>query len=236
MPVSELINSEIGRRDRNMLETITTVCRAIASDARLLILHELASEQELEAVEIARRTGLTPDDVCHHTQRLRAAALVGHRRSGPRVFCRLTAATRDEWGPRAAVLVRRACRDPEWATSGWGEDQLVHLLPDTARRVGLAAARAFDVMFDAATAFGNVRRLQLVSLLLEAGPCGEEHIVQELSMSRAACWRHADKLLRRGVLRHAAPRVWALAGKPRTRFHGALTSLVVGDLRGQSRS
>ena len=214
-----------------MLELIAAVCRAIASDAKLLLLYQMARQGELNAAELASRTHLAPDGVSHHTQRLSAVGLVERRRSGAHVFCRLATTTRGELGVEVAALVQRACRDSRWATSGWGEEGTVHLLPETVAQVGQAAALPFDVIFDAATAFGNVRRLQLIRLILRSGPCSEDRIVTELRMSPAACRRHTDKLSRRGVLSRRGSKSWVLSRSRRTPFHAALMSLVVARLR-----
>jgi DNA-binding transcriptional ArsR family regulator len=228
--ISELANSEMSWRRCPMLETTASVCRAIASEPKLFLLHQLAVHGELDAAELARRTGLAPDGVCRHVQRLGALGLVERRRSGAHVFCSLPPAEREHFGASAVALLQRAWRDTGWATSGWDEDGVVHLRSDVPGHVSRQVARATDVVFDAATAFGNVRRLQLLRLVIRAGPCAEERIVAELRMSPAACWRHTDKLARRGVLSRQGSAGWLLSRKQRTPLHATLLSLVVARL------
>lgn len=213
-----------------MLETTAAVCRAIASEPKLLLLHQLALHGELDAVELASRTDLAAGGVSRHIQRLSGLGLVERRRSGAHVFCRLACSEQHDFGASAAALLLRVWRDPRWATSGWDEEGILHLQPNMLGHVNQQVARALDVVFDAATAFGNVRRLQLLRLVVRAGSCTDERIVAELKMSPVACWRHTDKLVRRGVLRRQGAAGWALSEGQRTPVHAALLSLVLGRL------
>ena len=81
-----------------MLESMTAVCRAVASDAKLLVLHALAFEAELPATALAERTGLSLDGLSRHAGRLATLGLLERRRSGGRVFCRLAEAARASVG------------------------------------------------------------------------------------------------------------------------------------------
>ncbi|MFC1806024.1 hypothetical protein ACFL09_03495, partial [Planctomycetota bacterium] len=158
--------------------------------------------------------------------------LIVLRRSGGRVYYRLAAQESRAWGARAARLLRRALGDPAWATSGWGEDELVHVSDDRTVRPPRAILKVFDVVFDAATAFTNVRRLQILQLLGTRGACGLPSVVGELRMSPAACSRHTGKLSRRGYVVGKARARWALSKTARTSFHGALGALVMSGLAG----
>jgi len=219
-----------------MLETIAGVCRAVASDAKLLVLYYLVCHEELAGSELASRTRLTADGVSHHAQRLVGVGLVERRRSGARVFYRLAPCERPTFAARVVRLVRHACRDARWATARWDEEEIVHLQSMTVDQLGRAVATALDVVFDAATAFCSVRRLQLLRLLVAEGPCSEERISGALKMSLQACERHTDKLSRRGVISRQAPEGWVLSHTHRAPFHEALTSVVLEGLGCSSRS
>ena len=210
-----------------MLETITTLCRTLASEPRLRILYVLTREQELHASEIATRARLSASGVSCHVRRLVSTGLLARRRSGARVFCQVPGRGHDGIGAQTADLVCRACRDVGWGTSGWDEGTLIHLSPSMSEQTGLPVARALDVLFDAATSFGNVRRLQLVRLLAQQGPCLEGQIVAQLKMSSIACRRHIDKLSRRGVVHRQGGDGWRLSKSQRTPVHAALAKLVL---------
>jgi hypothetical protein len=120
--------------------------------------------------------------------------------------------------------------------SGWDEQTLIHVAATTVEQVGSVRARLLDVIFDAATAFSNVRRLQLLRFPAERGPSLEASIVGELKMSPAACRRHTDKLLRRGLVRRQGGTGWALSDGARTPFHGGLTLEVLRRLAPGFRS
>ncbi len=213
-----------------MLEAVCLVCRTVAGEARLRVLHALAGEEELPGKDVAWRAGLTPPGASKHMARLVTAQLARARRSGAYVYYGLAPERGKGFGPAVGGLVACACRDPRWATAQWRERGVIHLSSETVARVGLRAARALDVVFDAATAFGNVRRLQIVQLLSRRPPCEFGRVRQELRMSLRACERHLDKLARRKYVRRVASRVWTLADRQRTPFHEALFGAVLSVL------
>jgi len=213
-----------------MLEAVCLVCRAVAGEARLRVLHALAGEEELPGKGVARRAGITPPGASKHMARLVAAQLARARRSGAYVYYGLATERGHGFGPAVGGLVARACRDPRWATAQWREKGVIHLSSDTVARVGTRPARALDVVFDAATAFGNVRRLQIVRLLSLRPPCELGRVRQELRMSLRACERHLDKLARRRYVRRVASGEWALADRWRPPFHAALLGAVLSVL------
>ena len=211
-----------------MLEAICSTCRVVAGEARLLILHALAADEELAGKEIAGRVGLTPPGASKHLARLVGAGLVWRRRSGAYVYYGIATKGTEALGATVAGLIRRACRDPGWATTRWADRGLVHLSDRVVSQLGQARARALDVAFDAATAFDNVRRLQMVRLLLAEGACQLGEVGTRLRMSLWACERHMDKLDRRGVVQRVGPDMWALATRWSTPFHRALCRVVRG--------
>ena len=218
-----------------MLEQMAAACRCVASDAKLRVLYELTRQGELRGSGLAEDAGLTPDGLSHHARRLSALGLIERRRAGAAVFWGWAAPARGDFATGLVGLVRRAFSDPDWASVGWDERRAVHLRPDTVAHVGQRIAPALDVVFDAATAFGNVRRLQLVRLILRSGPCRAERIAGEFRMSHEACERHTDKLRRRGVIKRSA-KGWEMSKTSRTPFHKGLTALVARRLRGMGQS
>ena len=214
-----------------MLERIAAVCRVLACGTRLLILREVASERELPAVEIARRVGLVPGLASSHLGRLASAGILVRRRSGRRVYYAFPTREASGEGFSLAGVVSRALREPAWATRGWSEQGLLHLPPAATGVPSDQVARAMDVVFDAATAFTSVRRLQILRLLTQRTACREGEMVGDLRMSPHACRRHMAKLRRRGYVCQQEPGVWGVSGKHRTPFHRALIVEVERALR-----
>jgi DNA-binding transcriptional ArsR family regulator len=209
-----------------VLEAIAATCRCLACDVRLRIIHSLCHEEELAATTLAQRVGVSVELGAHHLRRLMSCSLIQPRRSGRHVYYTLlpTAAPPDRFAP--VGLLRRAFRDLRWTTEGWDAKELVHLAPPRAPLPGDDLLRAMDVVFDAATAFAQVRRLQLVRFLTQQPKPTLESLTQPLSMSPQACWRHLDKLFRRGYVRREGRGAWALSPRGRTRFHHALLAEV----------
>ena len=203
-----------------MPQHLALVCRSIACDARLLMFHHLARERELPATRLARHCGLSLDAASHHAARLACAGLLERRPSGARVYYSFSPAPRRGRGALGAV-VRRACLDTAWATRGWAASRIVHLGPAVLERVPADAARAFDVLFDAATAFTHARRALIVRYLIENGASDRMAMTAALRMSRPACGRHLEKLARRGHVHDIGQGIWRLAPTQKTPVHQA---------------
>ena len=150
--------------------------------------------------------------------------LIARRRSGRRVLYGLADGASARFD--AVSSVRRALAEPRWATQRWRQKTILHLSSPLVTRLSRATQHAMDVVFDAATAFGNVRRLELLRLLLEGRQCVPSAVVSELRMSPYAFARHIEKLESRGYVRDQRASGWSLAARPRTTFHGALLSEV----------
>lgn len=209
-----------------MLETMAAIFRALACDARLVILHLLSGGRELASHEVAVAGGMLPADASRHLARLAGVGLLRPRRSGRYVYYRFPPSSSDALVGEVVQIVLHACTDPDWATEGWEERRLAHVAADVTARLSPRAARALDVVFDAATAFGNIRRLQIVRLLLQRGACSHRTIARELSMSMRASARHVDKLRRRGYVQQDASGLWKLTERRRTVVHGQLLGVV----------
>jgi len=85
------------------------------------------------------------------------------------------------------------------------------------------------ILFDAATAFADVRRLQILRRLARGEEATAATLGQELKMSPWAVARQTDKLMRRGYLRSretTETAVYRLAETFKTPIHAALWELV----------
>ena len=218
-----------------MLEKLANVCRALASESKLLIVHILSRKTELPATDIARETDMTKPMVSNHLKQLVALGLASPRRSGAHVFYSLGVHQPSQQTFDPLPLVRLALNDAKWASKGWETTELVHLSSETATQLSPVTAHVLDIVFDAATAFGNVRRLQILRLLGSSGARTATEIRQELSMSASAVDRHLEKLWRRGYVRQEGG-VWRLRKDAKTPFHAKLWALVRSALETTSRS
>ncbi|MFE6687485.1 ArsR/SmtB family transcription factor [Streptomyces sp. NPDC057743] len=72
------------------ITAVTALLKAVAGPIRLRLLQALAEERELAIGELTERVGAPYAAVSEHLGRLRAAGLVGVRRSGHRVLYRTT--------------------------------------------------------------------------------------------------------------------------------------------------
>lgn len=210
-----------------MLEALAAMCRTLACDTKLLILYHLAREGELPAAEIARRAFITPQLASIHLRQLMAMHLLARRRSAARVYYRLAADDAASGLPGILNSLRRALDHATRPDLGGHEPPIRHLAPATARKVQANVARALDAIFDASSAFANVRRLQILGLLRRKGRCDLSTVVGELRMSPPACLRHMDKLRRRGYVRHEGSGAWSLLMKGHSTFHSELLGLIV---------
>jgi DNA-binding transcriptional ArsR family regulator len=94
-------------------------------------------------------------------------------------------------------------------------DEEVHRLS-----VEEAQTRVHKLVFEAATAFTDLRRIQILRHLATGAEVTAEAMGKELSMSAGAVSRHTNKLMRRGYLSTAAslaprtPSATAAGGRP----------------------
>ena len=207
-----------------MDEVTVRVARAIACAQRLRILSALSRVDEISPTELARQLRLSRHLLSAHLRCLWAVGLIQRRRSGAWHYCRAGSACRE--GSLSSEI------------ASW----LGEILCDASRtikRFGLqqvrnAPARAADtlvrrVVFDAATAFTSVRRLQILRWLSSVGAADAATLCRELHMSSAAASRHTAKLIRRGyVVGDDTGRrtVYRLAPTPRTALHARFFDLI----------
>ena len=102
------------------------------------------------------------------------------------------------------------------------------------------ADSVYAVIFEAATAFTDLRRLQILRQLARRGPCTVRSLIDDLSMSEDAVSRHASKLQRRGyvVAQRSGRRVtYQLARDAKSPVHAKLFEIVSQEwAKGASRT
>ena len=193
-----------------MDEILVRIARALACLTRLHILSRLAREKELAPSELARDLGLAFGTVCEHLRRLSDAGIIRRRRSGTWCYCvGESPYSKDTVSGKTARWLQGLLGDPLKAVKRCG----ISRLPAASARISAhkpsrtawaeAEARIHQVLFEALTAFTNVRRLQILRRLATGEAVRVESLMKDLHMSDAAVSRHMDKLLRRGYIQAA---------------------------------
>jgi len=178
-----------------MDDIVVRVMRAIASYSRLTLLRLMAGQGEMTPTDLAKETGLSKPAVSLHLRHLASAGLVRRRPSGTRCFC----VAKPIYGPktlsgRMSSYLVRLFRSPDRTL---GKRELGRMRAGEEPGVGSEVERA---VFDAATAFTNLRRLRILDQLEEHGDTSFDALRRKLKMSAAALSRHVDKLVRRGYV------------------------------------
>jgi len=207
-----------------MDEIIVRIARALANRRRLQILSHLAREGEKTPTDLTQKLDVPISILSSHLSKLSAAGLIQRRRSGAFCYC----AAKSPYGNqslsgRMTTWIRGAMREPVDILDNCGVREVRKL---SAREID---GRLFDVIFEAATAFGDLRRLQILRWLT----CHEEGTVEsfqkELKMSEFAVSRHISKLIRRGYViadSSGRRRQYRLASKFLTPVHGKMWRIV----------
>lgn len=209
-----------------MDELVVRILRTVACRTRLRILSRLATGQEATPTQLAHALRLRPDLVCAHLARLDSAGLVQRRRSGARCYY----IARSPYSQHAL----------SGQVTAWLQDALranapgAPVVPRSQHNAVDTPATPRDMggaIFDAATAFTNTRRLQILRRLAGGAEVDAPTLSKELRMSDAAVSRHIDKLMRRGYVRVARRKhrlVCRLGTEAKTSFHGRLLEIVAG--------
>ena len=207
-----------------MYEIIVRVSRAIACLPRLRILSCVAGADEVTPTDLAQELGMSRDLVAAHLRRLSAAALIQRRRSGVRSYCIASSPYAEHTiSGETATWLRQILRNPGRAMKNSEVEQVRNCRkPD-------AQSQLHGVIFDAATAFTDVRRLQILHRLMRGRTATVEILVRELSMSRPAATRQTTKLIRRGYVevgRSGRNLVYCLSRDSKTPIHAELFDIV----------
>ena len=219
-----------------MDELIVRVARAVASLPRLRIVSALAAVKEKAPSALADELGMAPNVMSAHLRILESAGLLQRRRSGRWSYCLAKSPYGDQTlSGGVAVWLRSVLRSPGRVL----EHPTVRELWDVRRGEGDAVDLGdfvAELVFEAATAFTNVRRLQILRRLTEEGQAGAAALTEELHMSEQAVGRHMAKLVRRGYVvagRDGRMLVHRLADRPKSPIHRELARIVVSTWEGQ---
>ena len=214
-----------------MLEIIVRVMRAVACRPRLRILAIAAREPEISPTELVARLGMPMNVLSTHLRRLSQVGLIERRRSGPRNYCIVRSPYGDETlSGRVTAWLAGLLRDPPTALKALGERGLAGLSQSKAEEL------ISSMILDAATAFTDVRRLQIMRRLCLTGEATTAELTQELSMSDRALGRHVDKLARRGCVLSAPGEGRLLVHSPattaKTPAHASLLAIIRSEWEG----
>ena len=216
-----------------MDEIIVRAMRAVASYPRLRML-SLLTQGELTPTQLAKALSLPLCSVSQHLRVLVTANLLMRRKSGG--WCLYRAES-----PYNATTF-------SGKLAGWLYGLLKNQPTGPEEHLGVAQVRDVSdepaaalqrVIFEAATAFTDLRRLQLLRYLGRHPSAAAQDLEQALSMSPQALSRHMRKLARRGYVQ-TQPMGRAMTYKPRkntkTPIHRRLFEIVRATWAQRSRT
>jgi len=206
-----------------MDEIIVRVMRAVACRSRLRILRLLATRGELTPTTLSREIGISLPAISLHLRQLVSVGLILRRPSGLCCFCvPKSPYSRTTLSGKVASWLRRLLRVPE-------EGEAARIQCATKGIKHDASPAVDECIFEAATAFANLRRLRILDYLRGKGPTNFETLGTKLKISPAALNRHVDKLVRRGYVELCDDRgrnTCRLAARGKTRIHADLLRMV----------
>jgi DNA-binding MarR family transcriptional regulator len=204
-----------------MDEIVVQVCRAIACHARLKILSLIANGTEVTPTELANDLNMPLSQISDHLRRLSAAGLIQRRHSGVRCYC----VAKSPYGETA--LSGKVSR---WLYRILREPYGRRLASTGTRDAGSRSVENMrQLIFNAATAFTHLRRVQILRHLEACGKSDSGTMTAQLKMSPSALSRHCAKLARRGILVvEPSEHGWEcrLAGNSKTRVHQELLEMI----------
>ena len=207
-----------------MDEIVVRVARALACLPRLRILSYLSREGEAPPTHVAKELDMPLDMVSGHLRQLTSTGLIQRRRSGVWCYCAAESPYSEEaLSGKLMSWLRQVLKSPTQSAKRYRLGQFRNS-PSSAVETGL-----HDIVFEAATAFTNVRRLQILRRLTRGDVVTVDTLMTELSMSDAAISRHTTKLIRRGYVEaDAAGRglAYRLASQCKTAIHARLLEIV----------
>ncbi|MBM3890632.1 MAG: transcriptional regulator [Planctomycetes bacterium] len=206
-----------------MDEIVIRACRGIASYPRLEIMDFLAAHGETTPTSLASKLGIPLNRISSHLRLLASVGLVQGRRSGGKCYYTLTSPYGEE---------TLSGRLNKWLRQVLGQGRKNHRgLPevrDYPRRRPRDPLHA--VIFEAATAFTDLRRLQILRYLETHAEVTVDDLVNKLSMSPDAVSRHTSKLRRRGLVigreKDGRSLSFRLATEYKTPIHQAMHQIV----------
>jgi DNA-binding transcriptional ArsR family regulator len=203
-------------------ELIVRLMRTVANEERLKILSLLFREGEMAPSQIADKLRILDSGLSAHLAKLATAGLMLRRRSGGWMYCSAGSPYADSTlSGKTATWLKKTLMGSEETKKNFGLHE-VRNYPDDPLHA---------VVFDAATAFTDVRRLQILEHLALKGATGVNELSDILKMSLSAARRQTDKLVRRGFITQqgsgeAAP--YSISKAFKTSAHAELWEIVRG--------
>ncbi|MBC8875252.1 MAG: transcriptional regulator [Planctomycetes bacterium] len=181
-----------------MDEIIVRVARVLASYPRLRILEYLAQHGETQPTALAEKLHVPLNTISAHLRALTTAGLIQGRKSGPNCHYRLDSPyAGNTLSGKMSRWLLKVLGGPELREDHRGLPEVRDDPPPELR------PQLHEAIFEIATAFTDLRRLQILRHLQTQGPATPNELASELSMSKDAVSRHTIKLRRRGLI---APR------------------------------
>jgi len=178
-----------------MDEIIVRVARVLASYSRLRILEHLARHGETQPTSLAERLHLPLNTVSAQLRALTTAGLIQGRKSGSKCHYKLDSPYGDN--ALSGRVSRWLLKVLSGAESRKDHRGLPEVRDDPSARVH---PHLHETIFEIATAFTDLRRLQILRYLQTHAPATPNQLADELSMSVDAVSRHTTKLRRRGLI------------------------------------
>jgi len=207
-----------------MDEIIVRIARAVANRRRLHILSRLAREGEKTPTDLKQELNVPINVLSAHLTKLATAGLIQRRRSGASCYCTAKSPFGNQTlSGKMTTWIRGVLREPADVLDNCGLREVRNL---SARDID---DRLVDIIFDAATAFTDLRRLQILRWLTVHEEATVESFRKELKMSEFAVSRHISKLKRRGyVIADVSGRRqdYRLASRFKTPVHGKMWQIV----------
>ena len=182
-----------------MDEIVIRLARALASFVRLQVLSRLVAAGETSPTRLGRELQMSLNSLSGHFAKLAAAGLIKRRRSGRWSYC----VGDSPYNPatlsgRMVAWLRGVLAMPKQTLRDCGDKEAHRLSVEEAQ------TRVHRFVFEAATAFTDLRRIQILRFLATGAEVTAQRMSKKLSMSAAAVSRHTNKLMRRGYLSTAA--------------------------------
>ncbi len=207
-----------------MHEIIVRLCRAIASRPRLRILSRLAKHGEAIPTVLQHELRLPLNVVSHHLRTLASVGLISGRRSAARCYYEFRSRyPKNTLSGDMSAWLRDLLRSAPGATSGEVKEAHSPSAPPS-------DAKLHTVIFEAATAFTDLRRVQVLDYLGTHAQASGATLAAQLKMSEFAVSRQTTKLRRRGILLASREGmtglVFQLAAHSKTPIHGRMLRIV----------
>jgi len=208
-----------------MNEIIVRVARAIASRPRLRILSWLAQHDEGAPTTLAAEFRVPLSAISTDLRILSTAGVIRGRRSGARCFYEFRSPYKNQtFSGSLSGWLRGLLKQDDKGQDNRGLQEVRDC------SAGPHGDSPHKMIFEAATAFTDLRRLQILRYLGTSTECSVEDLVNDLHMSPDAAGRHIAKLRRRGFVsverRGDRTLSFHLALKQKTPIHARIYEII----------